>query len=188
MPFGIPFFFNVRPEITHMSAQGVNWHLLMSAISCHSMSFQKLLATYHVESNTDRQPQQFQRGDMMQRQIRKLDQLHDDTWITNRETASMLGVSIHTCWRWEKEGIPGWPPAVRYGPKTSRRRLGDVRAFLAQAADRRMEAERQRKVEAEARQRVNVAQAKLDEARGELEQARTTRADLAQRRAHPVAA
>jgi predicted DNA-binding transcriptional regulator AlpA len=53
-----------------------------------------------------------------------------DAMLAARQVAALLAVSVRTVWRYTRGGAPGFPAAVRVGPKVTRfrrRRKKDVR-------------------------------------------------------------
>lgn len=57
-----------------------------------------------------------------------------NTYLTVRQTANRLAVSVPTVWRWSRER-PDFPKPYRLGPAATRWRLADLQAWEQQRAE-----------------------------------------------------
>lgn len=56
------------------------------------------------------------------------------TYLTVRQAAARLAVSVPTVWRWARER-PDFPKPCRLGPNCTRWRLSDLEAWEAQRGE-----------------------------------------------------
>lgn len=53
-----------------------------------------------------------------------------DTLLKAPAVAGLVGVSVATLYRWERESFPGWPASIKLSARCTRWRYRDVLAFL----------------------------------------------------------
>jgi predicted DNA-binding transcriptional regulator AlpA len=62
--------------------------------------------------------------------LTKFGQLPDDALISMATVAAVCGVGISTAWRYAAHDKT-FPPAIKLSKRCTRRRLGDIRAYIA---------------------------------------------------------